>query len=600
MTAGILCDPDPWATGLPSGLGRRAGSFHFIVSGNWMYYYPSSDPPLERLMRHASVTLYRLALVLSCWLAQVSASLAAGSPAITKAPPAPARWQLVLPWAYSGQFGPGLQILANGEIMAVAYDSTPPSHLDLVRIDTDGRILERAAQPSSAPVGTFALPRHQFLVGGREVFRIGPLGQLAWRTPVQYGVVTAALVTSDGGFLVGGPDPDEGEPFTTPVGAARPVPLPTPSDVRGPASLNRLDRDGHLEWAASYMDRIGQASPAIVPAPLGGSYLVGHSKVDYAPRVLRIDALGTVVWQVDFTDVDGFRLLASAPGQELLLTSKAAVTRVDAAGRVRWRRRFTSWPDSDFTTLVPVEDGWILAGQTPGQSWQGDVDVLVIRLAFDGSVRWARTYGTPDAIDRLEVLRRAPDGGFWFAGESAASDLEVGRLVVIRARADGTERWRRTYPELGYAGAGHVLPGPEDGVIVIGSAADIPTAWPLHPYRGFGLSIDGAGTERWRHDYSVGGEESFYCCDAALGTPDGGFILSASTSLPYQSRLLVKTDADGHTGPCIDQDRDGTTSCAGDCNDLDRLIGPGHTEIPGNGVDDDCDGLTPDEPSSPK
>jgi hypothetical protein len=60
-------------------------------------------------------------------------------------------------------------------------------------------------------------------------------------------------------------------------------------------------------------------------------------------------------------------------------------------------------------------------------------------------------------------------------------------------------------------------------------------------------------------------------------------------------------------GGDIDNDGDGYTTSQGDCNDVNMAVNPGMTEIPDNGIDDDCNPATPDgsdvtichEPSTP-
>lgn len=50
------------------------------------------------------------------------------------------------------------------------------------------------------------------------------------------------------------------------------------------------------------------------------------------------------------------------------------------------------------------------------------------------------------------------------------------------------------------------------------------------------------------------------------------------------------------TDPNADLDGDGFTPAQGDCNDCDPRMNPGAYDFPGNGVDEDCNGIPDDEP----
>lgn len=79
------------------------------------------------------------------------------------------------------------------------------------------------------------------------------------------------------------------------------------------------------------------------------------------------------------------------------------------------------------------------------------------------------------------------------------------------------------------------------------------------------------------------------------GSGDGGNLFGGSGSGEGGGPLLVEPPCDG-VDPGLDNDQDGWTGAAGDCNDCTRMMNPGAQDYPGNAIDEDCNGAKDDSP----
>lgn len=82
---------------------------------------------------------------------------------------------------------------------------------------------------------------------------------------------------------------------------------------------------------------------------------------------------------------------------------------------------------------------------------------------------------------------------------------------------------------------------------------------------------------------------------AVGGGGDGGDLFGGSGAGAGGGPLVVEPACEG-VDPGLDNDGDGWTGGAGDCNDCTRMMNPGAQDYPGNGIDEDCNGPADDEP----
>ena len=228
------------------------------------------------------------------------------------------------------------------------------------------------------------------------------------------------------------------------------------------------------------------------------------------------------------------------------------ITRISSAGVV------TGFP---IPTLGSGPSG-ITAGPDGAMWFTERLANKIGRITLDGQIT---EFPIPTAASAPTSITTGPDGALWF---TESDGKKIGRIPTSVA------------PELGAA------------------TADAPT--PTTANLTGAVNPNGADTT---YKFEYGKTDAYGSASAAQGAgaayiegPAAAALTDLSPGTVYHYRL-VATNANGTTNgvdrtfstPVLDADKDGAASDV-DCNDGDAAIRPGATDVPGDGIDQDCAG----------
>lgn len=199
------------------------------------------------------------------------------------------------------------------------------------------------------------------------------------------------------------------------------------------------------------------------------------------------------------------------------------------------------------TSLIPIEDGFVVAGMTStyglgdgGANLGGSHDFMAVKLDRDGNLVWATTIGGSEDERGSYSVRPTADGGFLLTGTTRSFGAGQTDILVVKLDANGEHVWSRAIGGPGSEGGMTTLEL-EDGLIVMGDTDSI----------GAGnkdllvVRLSGSGEIEWAKSY--GGPND----DVASGiarTGDGYIIGGTiwSFGAGQADSGLIKIDAQGN------------------------------------------------------
>ncbi len=244
--------------------------------------------------------------------------------------------------------------------------------------------------------------------------------------------------TSDGGFAVAG--------YTDSFGAGA-------ADFL----VLKLAPDGSLSWARTYGGTLSDEAFSIIQTTDRGYAVMGptNSFANTAFLVLKLSSNGSLSWArgcgvcwydydyatsiIQTTTDGGF----AVTGMTTRFGAGAAdffVLKLTSSGSLSWVKAYGgTYADLAWSIIQTSDGGFAVAGETESFG-AGAADFLVLKLAPDGSLSWARTFGDYH-WDQAYSIVQTMDGGFAVAGETASFGASNGDFLVLRLDAIGN------YPE---------------------------------------------------------------------------------------------------------------------------------------------------------
>lgn len=199
------------------------------------------------------------------------------------------------------------------------------------------------------------------------------------------------------------------------------------------------------------------------------------------------------------------------------------VLRLNLDGTLAWQKSYSGGVSRSIRQTFDTDgspSGYVLGGN-------GGSGLLVIKLNIDGSIDWTRANVYPGATRSLNCIRQISGGGYILVGESSTAFSTPSDVLVARLATDGTIVWHRSYGgeerEVGYEVLEHRdIQNNPDGFVVAGFTesfgAGQKDVWVF--------KIDGDGNLQWQKTYGGSGVDIAHSLDEAHC---GGYIIAGYT-----------------------------------------------------------------------
>ncbi|MEO0140483.1 MAG: hypothetical protein ABIM88_02905 [candidate division WOR-3 bacterium] len=214
----------------------------------------------------------------------------------------------------------------------------------------------------------------------------------------------------------------------------------------------KLNSTGGLTWGKRFGGPNWDYPNQVIRTSDGGYAIAGYTNIGVGNDdflVLKTNSTGGLVWGRTFigSSIDEASSIVETPDNGYIAVGGSwsfgagsydfLVIRLNSSGDLVWARTIggsgSDWPNS----IIPaIDGGYVIAGSTTSYG-TGGYDCFVVKIAEDGSVVWAYTFGT-NGSDIAHDIIQTTDGGYAITGYTYGLGAGGSDVLIIKFNADGT------------------------------------------------------------------------------------------------------------------------------------------------------------------
>lgn len=228
--------------------------------------------------------------------------------------------------------------------------------------------------------------------------------------------------------------------------------------------------------------------------------------------------------------------------------------RTDREGNVIWRKAYGGTGDDVASSVMAVNDGYVIAGETSPYR-QHRSDAFLIKTALNGDRIWNNTYCGTGTVEIYSAV--AAGDGYVMAGYEVNDSRNDTDIYLIKTDPDGNFLWSRTFGGPYYEVATSVLAA-SDGYVIAGYTSHFNVTdpnWQLHLFEGvdgFLVKTDLDGNVVWNRTYYSARDESISdhinpVFIRSIAPAGDGYIMAGEIDSHLNKKIyLARTDREGN------------------------------------------------------